>query len=32
MYSQFEQKKIKVGATYGAFEWAGKINVLPAVA
>ena len=24
MYSQFEQKKIKVGATYGAFEWAGN--------
>lgn len=24
MYSQFEQKRIKVGATYGAFEWAGN--------
>lgn len=24
LYSQFEQKKIKVGATYGAFEFGGN--------
>lgn len=24
LYSQFEGKKIKVGATYGAFEWGGN--------
>lgn len=27
MYSQFEGKQIKVGATYGAFEWAGNTIV-----
>lgn len=25
LYSQFEQKQVKVGATYGAFEFAGKL-------
>lgn len=29
LYSQFEQKYVKVGATYGAFEFAGEISIAP---
>ena len=27
LYSQFEQKRVKVGATYGAFEFAGNVVI-----
>lgn len=28
LYSNFEQKQVKIGATYGAFEFAGKLVLL----